>query len=254
MMNMKNQTKQRRTMEQRINRILSLAGLTSRRKADEIIRAGRVILNGMTVRELGTKAEWGKDSIRLDGREIPGPSERIYLILNKPFGYICSLDDPEGRPVVTDLIKDIRDRVFPVGRLDFDSLGLLLLTNDGDLSHRLTHPRYRVPKTYKVTVEGKVYEEALDKLRKGVELEDGFSGQAKATLVRQSGNRSVIRITVYEGRNRMVRRMVEAVGHRSIQLMRTGFGSLELGSLKIGRYRHLEPDEVMELKRMVKMK
>jgi 23S rRNA pseudouridine2605 synthase len=241
-------------MEQRINRILSRAGLVSRRKADEIIRAGRVMLKGNIVRELGVKAHWGKDSIKLDGKEIPGPSERTYLLLNKPFGYISSLNDPQGRPVVTDLIKDVPHRVYPVGRLDFDSLGLLLLTNDGDLSHGLTHPRYRVPKTYKVTVEGKVSKETLNKLRNGIELEDGFSNTARAALVKQSGGRSVLRITVYQGRNRLVRRMVEAVGHKAIQLIRTGFGSLELGSLKIGEYRHLEPDEINDLKRMVKMK
>lgn len=240
-------------MEQRINRILSQAGLASRRKADEIIRAGRVMVNGNIVRELGVKAKWGKDSIKLDGKEIPKPSERIYLLLNKPFGYISSLNDPQGRPVVTDLIKDVPQRIYPVGRLDFDSLGLLLLTNDGDFSHRLTHPRYHIPKTYKVTVQGTVSEETLDKLRNGIELEDGFSSTAKAALVKQSGGRSVLRITVYEGRNRLIRRMVEAVGHKAIQLIRTGFGSLELGSLKIGKYRRLEPDEIRELKRMVKL-
>lgn len=240
-------------MEQRINSILSRAGLTSRRKADEIIKTGRVMVNGNIVRELGVKAKWGKDSIKLDGKEIPKPSERIYLLLNKPFGYISSLNDPQGRPVVTDLIKDVPQRIYPVGRLDFDSLGLLLLTDDGDFSHRLTHPRYHIPKTYKVTVQGTVSEETLDKLRNGIELEDGFSSTAKATLVKQSGGRSVLRITVYEGRNRLIRRMVEAVGHKAIQLIRTGFGSLEVGSLKIGKYRYLEPDEIRELKRMVKL-
>jgi 23S rRNA pseudouridine2605 synthase len=240
-------------MEQRINRILSQAGLASRRKADEIIRTGRVMVNGNIVRELGVKAKWGEDSIKLDGKEIPKPSERIYLLLNKPFGYISSLNDPQGRPVITDLIKDVPQRIYPVGRLDFDSLGLLLLTNDGDFSHRLTHPRYHIPKTYKVTVHGTVSEETIDKLRNGIELEDGFSSTAKAALVKKSGGRSVLRITVYEGRNRLIRRMVEAVGHKAIQLIRTGFGSLELGSLKIGKYRRLEPDEIRELKRMVKL-
>lgn len=238
-------------MKQRINRILSQAGVTSRRKADELIRSGRVVLNGQRVMEMGVKAEWGKDSIKLDGKEIPGPSGRIYIMLNKPFGYISSLSDPEGRPVITDLIKDIPRRLYPVGRLDFDSLGLLLMTDDGDFSHRLTHPKYHIPKTYKVTVSENVTPEALENLRHGVKLDDGFSGSAKAALVKQAGNRSIIRITVYQGRNRMVRRMIEAVGCSVVHLMRTGFGSLEIGNLKVGKYRHLREEEVKELKRSV---
>ena len=241
-------------MEQRLNRILSLAGAASRRKADEFIKSGRVILNGQKVFELGTKAVWGKDSIKLDGKEIPGPSDRIYIMLNKPFGYITSLSDPEGRPVVTDLIKDIPQRLYPVGRLDFDSIGLLLMTNDGDFSYRLTHPKYHAPKTYKVTVEGKVSDETLRRLKNGIELDDGFSGKSKADLIRQAGSRSVIRLTVNQGRNRLVRRMVEAVGCEVIQLMRTGFGGIEIGNLKIGKYRHLNPDEVYDLKRSVGLK
>ncbi len=238
-------------MEQRLNRILSLAGAASRRKADEFIKSGRVILNGQKVFELGTKAVWGKDSIKLDGKEIPGPSDRIYIMLNKPFGYITSLSDPEGRPVVTDLIKDIPQRLYPVGRLDFDSIGLLLMTNDGDFSYRLTHPKYHAPKTYKVTVEGKVSDETLHRLQNGIELDDGFSGRSKAGIIKQTGSRSVIRLTINQGRNRLVRRMVEAVGCKVIQLMRTGFGGLELGGLKIGKYRYLTPEEVSDLKRSV---
>ena len=238
-------------MEQRINRILSLAGVVSRRKADECIKNGRVILNGQRVLELGTKAVWGTDSIKLDDKEIPGPSDRIYIMLNKPFGYITSLTDPEGRPVVTDLIKDIPQRLYPVGRLDFDSIGLLLLTNDGDFSYRLTHPKYHVSKTYKVTVDGMVNEETLRKLKAGVELDDGFSGNSKASIIRQNDTRTVIRLTVTQGRNRLVRRMLEAVGCRVIQLMRTGFGGLAIGSLKIGKYRYLSPEEVSDLKRSV---
>ena len=241
-------------MEQRLNRIISLAGVASRRKADEFIKNGRVTLNGRRVQELGTKAVWGKDSIKFDGKEIPGPSDRIYIMLNKPFGYITSLTDPEGRPVVTDLIKDIPQRLYPVGRLDFDSIGLLLMTNDGDFSYRLTHPKYHAPKTYKVTVEGSVNESIVRKLKNGVELEDGFSGRSKAGLIKQTGSRSIIRLTVNQGRNRLVRRMVEAVGCKVIQLMRTGFGGLEIGNLKIGKYRHLTPEEVFDLKHSVGLK
>ncbi len=241
-------------MEQRINRILSLAGVTSRRKADDFIKSGRVTLNGRKVFELGTKAVWGKDSIKVDGKEIKAPSDRIHIVLNKPFGYISSLADPEGRPLVTDLVKDIPERLYPVGRLDFDSIGLLLLTNDGDFSYRLTHPKYHVARTYKVTVDGKITESELNKLRHGVELEDGFSGTCKADFLKQSGPGSVIRLTVKQGRNRIVRRMLEAVDHKVIQLMRTGFGGLELGNLKIGKYRYLTPEELADLKRSVGLK
>ena len=238
---------------QRINRILSLAGLASRRKADELITSGRVSLNGHIVRKPGTRAAWGVDSIKVDGQEIRSPFERVYLMLNKPFGYICTLSDPAGRPVVTDLLKDIEERVYPVGRLDFDSLGLLLLTNDGEWAYCLTHPRYHVPKTYKITLEGRITSEALDSLKKGIRLEDGFSGPAKITLLQQDERKSVIRMTITVGRSRLVRRMLEAVGHRVIQLIRIGFGNLELGDLKIGNYRHLRTHEVQAMKKMVGM-
>jgi 23S rRNA pseudouridine2605 synthase len=241
-------------MEQRLNRILSMAGVASRRKADEYIKNGRVKLNGQRVSELGTKAVWGTDSIKLDGKEIPAPSDRKYIMLNKPFGYITSLADPEGRPVVSDLVKDIPERLYPVGRLDFDSIGLLILTNDGDFSYRLTHPKYHVSKTYKVTVDGMVDDETLRRLKDGVELDDGFSGRSKAGIIKQSGPRTVIRLTVFQGRNRLVRRMVEAAGCKVIQLMRTGFGGLEIGNLKIGRYRYLKTEEVSALKRSVGLK
>jgi len=236
---------------QRLNRILSLAGISSRRKADELIQAGRVSINSLVVREPGCRALWGADTIAVDGTEIPGPSARIYLLLNKPFGYVSTLRDPEGRPVVTDLLKGVKERVYPVGRLDFDTLGLLLLTNDGDLAHRLAHPRYRVPRTYKVTLEGTLSEDALHVLRKGMTLEDGFSGPAKVTVIRREGQRSIIRMTIARGRSRLVRRMVEAVGYSVIQLLRTGYGIIELGNLKVGTYRYLETAEVEALRRAV---
>jgi 23S rRNA pseudouridine2605 synthase len=228
-----------------------LAGITSRRKADELIKAGRVSVNSRVIREPGTQAVWGTDSVKVNGHEIPGPSERIYLMLNKPAGYVSSLKDPAGRPVVTDLLTGIKERVYLVGRLDFGTLGLLLLTNDGEWAHRLSHPRFHVSKTYKVTLEGTVSEEALEILRKGVDLEDGFSGPAKVALLQRSAGRSILRMTITTGKQHIVKRMVDAVGFRVIHLLRTGFGTLELGRLKVGSFRHLEPDEVEATKKLV---
>lgn len=225
--------------------------MASRRKADELIQAGRVTVNGKMVREPGTRAVWGEDQIRLDGEEVRKPAARIHLLLNKPFGFVSSLKDPEGRPVVTDLVKDAGERVYPVGRLDFDTMGLLILTNDGDLAFRLAHPRYRVPRTYKATVEGPLTNEAMESLQSGVHLEDGFSGPAKVTLIRKGADRSILRMTIARGRSRLVRRMLDAVGAKVIHLLRTGFGMLELGDLKVGEYRNLEPEEVEALRKMV---
>ncbi|MBW2032784.1 MAG: rRNA pseudouridine synthase [Deltaproteobacteria bacterium] len=227
---------------QRVNSIISSAGLTSRRNADNWIKSGRVIVNGRVVTEPGAQAVWGADRIEVDGREIPEPSPRIYLMLNKPFGYICSLKDPQGRPLVTDILEDIPQRVYPVGRLDFDTLGLLLLT---------THPRYRVPRTYKVTIAGKITDQALNRLRKGVRLKGGSSGSTKLSPVSLSEKQSVFRMTITQGKSRQVRRMLEAVGHEVIHLIRIGFGMLTLGNLKVGEYRYLETDEIASMKKLV---
>lgn len=216
-----------------------------------MILAGRVMVNGQVIREPGSRAMWGRDSIRLDGEEIPRPAPRTYLMLNKPFGYLCSVSDPGGRPVVTELLQGITQRVYPVGRLDFDSLGLLFLTDDGEWAHRLAHPRYRVSKTYKVTVTGSIPESALEQIRKGVELQDGPSGPAKATFLKQEAGKSIIRVTVTSGRKRLIRRMLESLGYQVVHLIRTGYGILELGDLKIGEFRHLETHEVEGMRRIV---
>lgn len=216
-----------------------------------MIKAGRVSVNGSIVKEAGAQALWGVDRILVDGRVVPDPAERVYLMLNKPFGYVSALSDPAGRPVVAELLQDLGRRVYPVGRLDFDSLGLLLFTDDGEWAFRLAHPRFRVPKTYKVTVAGPVSDEALEKLKKGVHLEDGFSGPSKITLLRKNAKASDLRITITAGRKRLLRRMIEASGYTVTHLIRIGFGSVELGNLKVGRYRRLEPAEVEDMKKMV---
>jgi 23S rRNA pseudouridine2605 synthase len=231
-----------------------LAGITSRRKADDLIRAGRVKYNNSVVHELGSRAVWGQDSIKVDDQEIPKPSERLYLMLNKPFGYLCALDEATDRPIVTDLLKDVPQRVYSIGRLDFDTLGLLVFTNDGDFAHRLAHPKYRIARTYKVTVQGLITDLVIQKLSQGIDLEDGFSGTAKVTLLKHMQGKSLLRLTIAHGKNRLVRRMLEAVGYKVVHLVRTGFGPLELGDLKIGQYRFLEASEVLALKQMVGLK
>ena len=211
------------------------------------------MINGRVATEVGGKAVWGLDSIQVDGREIPLPDARVYLMLNKPFGYISSLNDPAGRPIVSDLLKEVSQRVYPVGRLDFDSLGLLLFTNDGEWAYRLTHPRFRVPRTYKATLDGVVSHQALETLRKGIELQDGFSGPAKVTRIGEDRGRSIVRLTIRIGKSRIVRRMMEAVGYQVVHLVRTGFGILELGELKIGAYRNLTSDEVRGMNKLVNL-
>lgn len=247
----KNQQKKDQSNLRRVNRILSLAGITSRRKADELIKSGKVKVNDRLVTEPGVKAIWGIDRICVNNKEIPNPSRRTYLMLNKPFGYICSFNDPEGRPLVLNLLKDLPERVYSVGRLDFDTIGLLLFTNDGEWSYRLTHPKYQVPRTYKVTVAGRISDDAVGHLRSGIRLEDGFSGKSKAVVVERDNNRSIVRITITRGKPRQVRRMLDLVGYKVLHLARTGFGNLMLGDLKVGAYRLLEQEEVVSMKRLV---
>jgi pseudouridine synthase len=239
---------------QRINKILSAAGLASRRGADSLILSGRVSVNDEVLLKPGAIVQWGKDKVLVDGHEIPAPKGRVYLMLNKPFGYISALNDPQGRPVVTELLNDIEERVYPVGRLDFDTLGLLLLTNDGDWANQMMHPRYKIPRTYKVTLAGEIREPDLEKLRSGVDLDDGFSGPARVTLIKRGPDRSLLRMTIHMGRSRVVRRMMSAVGHDVIQLIRIGFGPLALGDLKVGSYRHLSESELMETKKGIGMR
>ena len=232
---------------ERLNKIIAMAGISSRRSADELISAGRVIVNGKVITKPGSKAIWGIDSITVDGTQVPDPPKKIYIILHKPFGYVSTLKDPENRPIISDLIQDIKKRIYPVGRLDFDSQGLLILTNNGDLAFRLMHPRFHIPRTYKVTVTGSITAQSVKRLSKGVLLDDGPTNPAGIRIIKRGKDRTVLRVTMFEGRSREVRRMFEAVGHKAIKLIRTGYGSLALGNLKVGKYRHLNSKEVTAL-------
>lgn len=232
-------------MLQRIQKILAQAGIASRRKAEELITEGRVTVNGK-IAILGMKADIEKDYIKVDGKLLR-PERKIYLIFNKPRGVVTSLYDPEGRLTIKDFIKDIKLRVFPVGRLDYDSEGLLLITNDGDFAHSILHPSKKISKTYLVKIKGIPTEEKLQTLRKGVRLEEGLTAPAKVVKIRESDKNCWLQITIYEGKKRQVRRMLEKIGHPVLRLKRIAIGNLKLGSLKPGQFRYLMPDDFKKL-------
>lgn len=231
-------------MEERLQKILSRAGITSRRGAEELITAGRVAVNGLVVTELGTKADPERDSITLDGKKVDHAVAGVFLLLYKPAGYMTTLKDPEGRPLVTDLLKDVRERVYPVGRLDYNTEGLLLLTNDGDWANALAHPSHEVDKGYHVRIRGQVTEDQLRKLAAGLDLEDGKTAPAVVSLVRESESNTWLSITIHEGRYRQVRRMCEAVGLSVVRLKRVSYAFLNLEGLKSGEHRSLTKNEV----------
>lgn len=234
-------------MKERLQKIIAAAGLASRRQAEEWISAGRVQLNGR-VATLGESADVHSDRIEVDGQALRGPAASIYLLLNKPSGYVTSLNDPQGRPLVTDLVKEVGARVYPVGRLDLTTEGLLLLTNDGELANHLAHPRHQVEKTYLVRVRGVLADADRQRLEQGVQLEDGMTAAAKISRVRAVGQHSWFEITIHEGRNRQVRRMCEAVGYPVSRLKRVRLAFLTLDELQPGQFRHLSRQEVARLK------
>src|SRR5262245_34775165 len=238
------------TQTERLQKILSRAGIASRRTAEKMILAGRVQINGTTVTQLGTTANPQSDHIVVDGRPLAFLQHAKYFLLHKPIGVVSTLKDPEGRRTVRDLLQEVRERVYPVGRLDYDSSGLLLLTNDGDLTERLLHPRYQISRTYHAKVTGVLTPEELQVLRTGVRLEDDTTtAPTTVRVLRTSEKKAWLEITLREGRNREVRRMCEAVGHRIEKLIRVKFGPLGLGDLPPGKYRPLTAAEISALKR-----
>lgn len=232
---------------ERLQRYLARAGVASRRKCEHFILAGRVRVNGRVVDELGIRVEPG-DEVTLDGAPVE-PEAREYHLLNKPAGVISAASDPHGRRTVIQLVPS-RRRLFPVGRLDQDTTGLLLLTNDGDLANRLMHPRFEVDKVYRAEVRGKAGDETLESLGKGVELEDGVTAPAGVRRSSGGADRTVIEITIHEGRKRQVRRMMEAVGHPVISLHRSGYAMLTDRGLELGESRQLDEREVKQLKEL----
>jgi 23S rRNA pseudouridine2605 synthase len=223
--------------------VLSKAGLGSRTQARSWIHAGRVQVNGRVVENPDTWIDFNQDKILFDNKPLQSKS-KLYILLYKPTGYITTFKDPEGRPTVYDLIQDIDTFVSPVGRLDLDTSGLLILTNDTQFAERLTNPDHKVPKTYLVKCADLIPDESIERLRKGVELSDGTTRPAEVKRVRDSGKYTHLEIRISEGRNRQVRRMIEAIGSKVLKLVRTAIGPIRIGDLKIGDHRELSPVEL----------
>lgn len=238
-----------RRME-RLQKYLAKAGLASRRKAEELIAQGLVKVNGKIVSQMGVKVDPERDRVTVGGMEIRLQEEMVYYLFNKPAKVMTTLSDPEKRTKIIDFLGGIRERVYPVGRLDYLTEGLLVLTNDGELAYRLTHPKYQVQKTYLARVAGTVTESSLRRLRQGVPLADGMTAPAKVRKMAAGEDYTLLEITIHEGRNRQVRRMCETIGYPVVSLKRTRFGPLELGDLSPGKYRVLSPQEVVKLKKV----
>jgi 23S rRNA pseudouridine2605 synthase len=235
-------------MEQRLQKIIAEMGIASRRKAEELILEGRVTVNGQTA-SIGMKADLSKDHIKLDGKLLFRAEKKVYYIFNKPRGVVTSMSDPEGRPTVHDFTRGISQRVFPVGRLDFDSEGMLLLTNDGDFAHAVLHPSKKISKTYLVKIKGVLEEENIEKLRSGIRLDRMVTAPAKVKRVRKSENNSWIEMVITEGKKRQIRRMLERVGHPVIRLMRIRINGIEMGPLKPGASRQISSEEMKIFRR-----
>ena len=239
-------------MTLRLNKILARAGVAYRRGADRLIVAGRVTVNGAVVRKLGTCVDPRRDAVKVDGRGLsPVRRSHTYLALNKPRGFVTTLSDPQGRPTVRDLLQGVRGRIFPIGRLDLNSEGLLLFTDDGDLAVDLMHPRSSVRKTYAVKVRGRVGPETLGRLGRGIKLDGRLAQPARVVLLR-AGDNSWLEVTVVEGRKHQVRRMLLAVGHPVVKLRRVRYDGVELGPLPRGKWRRLTGEEVGRLRRAIK--
>jgi len=235
----------------RLNRYIAKSGASSRRGADALIAQGRVTVNGDVLQTMGVDVDPDRDMVCLDDRPLRPEEKKVYIMLNKPAGYLSACRDDRGRQTVLSLISGVNERIFPVGRLDFDTEGLLLLTNDGDFSYRCTHPAHEVDKQYLVTAAGAIDDDALQKLRSGIMIEGYKTHPAKVELISRTQGETQMYITIHEGRNRQVRRMIEAAGSTVRYLKRVSEGNLELGKLKTGQWRYLTEEERNRLMRLL---
>jgi 23S rRNA pseudouridine2605 synthase len=228
----------------KLQKVLAEAGVASRRASEKLISTGRVAVNGEVVTRLGVRVDPTRDVIRVDGARIPTATAHVYLVLNKPRGVVTTMSDPQGRPSLGDLVADRPERLFHVGRLDTDTEGLLILTNDGEFAHRMTHPSFEVRKTYVAQVSGPVSPKLRARLLKGVTLEDGSVAVDAFRVISTHNGKAIVEVVLHEGRNRIVRRLLEHVGHPVQRLSRTGLGPIRIGKLGAGRYRLLSTEEL----------
>lgn len=235
----------------RLQKLLAQSGVASRRRCEELMLEGEVEVDGEVVTRLGTKVDPRTAVIKVSGKRLPPISEHVYLVLNKPRGVVSTMSDPEGRPTLTDFVADRPERLFHVGRLDTDTSGLLLLTNDGDFAHRMAHPSFEVEKTYVAEVAGRLTKGTVADLLAGVTLEDGPVEVRRARIIATAAEKSIVELVIHEGRNRIVRRLLDHVGHPVRQLSRTRFGPIELGTLGRGTLRELSDDELGQLLELV---
>lgn len=231
----------------RLNKYIASAGICSRRKADDLIAAGNVKVNGAAIHQLGYDVQ-ADDRVEVNGKMIEPASRLVYVALNKPWGYVTTMQDDRDRDTVADLVADIPERLFPVGRLDYNTTGLLLMTNDGDLAYRLTHPKHEVYKTYVALVSGVLSDNRVNKLRRGVDIGGYTTAPARVKILRQNPKSTLVEIAIHEGKNRQVRKMFRAVGNRVLELERIAIGDIRLGHTQAGHYRKLTRQEIEYLK------
>ena len=231
----------------RLQKYLAMCGIASRRKAEEFISSGRVAVDGRITTAMGVKIDPDQQQVLFDGKEVKLSEQNVYYLLNKPKGYVTTVADPQGRPIVTDLIKDCRQRIFPVGRLDLDTEGALLLTNDGDLAQKMQHPRFGVKKIYEALVAGRPQQKKLELLEKGILIEEKKTSPANVAVLKKYAKSTLIRIIIHEGRKRQVRKMFAAIGHPVISLKRTAYGKLSLNNLAPGAYRLLNKEDLKNI-------
>lgn len=236
----------------RINKYIALCGVASRRKAEELILAGRVTVNDEVMTELSYEVDEENDIVKVDDKLIKEENKLVYILLNKPEGYITTVKDQFDRPSVLDLVSDIKERVYPIGRLDYETSGLLLLTNDGDLTYKLTHPKHEVDKTYVARVKGKLTKEEIERFKGGLKIEDYTTAPAKLKVIKydEQKDSSLLEIKIHEGKNRQVRKMCKAINHPVLRLRRSAMGKIKIGDCEIGKYRYLTEDEIKYLKNL----
>ena len=235
-------------MEERLQKYLAQCGVAARRKCEELVLQGRVQVNGVTVTELGTKINPEKDKIKFDGKDIKQSPKLVYILLNKPIGYVTTADDQFGRDTVLDLVK-VKERIVPVGRLDMYTSGALILTNDGDFVYQVTHPKHEIEKTYTVTIKGIVQNSEVEQLRNGIKIDDYITKPARVKILKTDTEKGISRleITIHEGKNRQVRKMCEAVGRKVLALHRSKIGGIGVKDIELGKWRYLTANEVQQI-------